>query len=141
MKKKKLIIIIVVVLLLVVVGVVAYMFLFAGNDEEESKEPETYEFELGERMGNLAPEENSKKAPIIKYNAVIVYIEEGTSKELNKQKTLIGNEFSKYFVTKTIPQIRRQERVQEDLADIVREIMGEDGELIQDVLFKDITWQ
>lgn len=140
---KKLIIIIIVVVILALGGGVAAVMLLGNNKEEKPKEPEKMEFELGEKMGNLSPEPDSKKskAPIIKYNAVIVYTGEETLELLNKNKTLISNEFSKYFVTKAISQVRRQERVQEDLTDIVREIMGDSSDSVIDVLFKEITWQ
>lgn len=143
MNKKKLIIIIVVVLLVVVIGVVAAMFLLGGDKDKEEPEPELLEFELGEKMGNLSPDpdKSNAKAPIIKYNAVVVYTGEKTAEVLTKKKTLIGNEFNKYFIKKTIAHVRRQDKVQEDLTEIVKEIMGENADVIKDVLFKDITWQ
>lgn len=141
MKKKKLLVIIILVLVVVVGGGAAAMMLMGG--EKEEKPPETYEFELGEKMGNLSPEpdSSSSKAPIIKYNCVILHYDEKFTEVLIKNKTRIGNEFGKYFLSRSVSQIKRQEKVQEDLVDIVKEVVGGDEGKVIDVLFKDLTWQ
>lgn len=141
MKKKKFLVIVIVVLVLVAGSGVAAMMLLGG--EKEEKAPETYEFEMGEKMGNLSPEPDgsSSKAPIVKYNCVIVHYDESFSEVLMKHKTKIGNEFGKYFLGRSVSQIKRQEKVQEDLVDIVKEVIGSDEGKVVDVLFKDLTWQ
>lgn len=141
MKNKKLIVIILVVLVLVAGGAFAAMTFLGG--EKEEKPPETFEFEMGEKMGNLSPEPDSSstKAPIVKYNCVIVHYDETFSEVLLKHKTKIGNEFGKYFLSKSVSQIKRQDKVEEDLVDIVKEIVGNDEGKVTEVLFKDLTWQ
>lgn len=140
MKKKKLLIILIVVIV-IVGGAAAFMMMNKG--EEEEKPVETYEFELGEKMGNLAsdPDSPNSKAPIVKYNCVVVHFDEKFAEILQKNKTKIGNEFGKYFLGKTVTQLKRQEKVQEDLVDIVKEIVSTEQDKIVDVLFKDLTWQ
>lgn len=141
MKKKKLLLIIIIVVVLAAFGAIAAMMFMGG--EKEEKPPEIYEFEMGEKMGNLSPEPDSSstKAPIIKYNCVIVHYDENFTEVLLKNKTKIGNEFGKYFLSRSVSQIKRQEKVQEDLVDIVKEIVGNDEGKVLDVLFKDLTWQ
>ncbi len=146
MNKKVLIIIIVVVLLLVVGGGAAAYFLVFKKDNEEEKIEPTFDFQLGETMTYLAkdPAEKRKKTVYVKYNTIIVHRDEKFVETLTKNKNLINNGMEKYFNNKTEEQIRKfrgknvedgKDRIEVDMQEIIEEILGEEGEKIERVLF------
>ncbi len=134
MNKKKLIIIIVLVVLLLGGGAAAYFFIFKG-DEKEVK-PEEFKYELGEQYANVSinTDDSSSKRVIVKYDPFIVYTDEALKEILEKEKAELNTEFKRYFMSKTEKQLAKLERVQEDLTEIVKEVLGDDGESVVNVL-------
>ncbi len=134
MNKKKLIIIILIVVVLLGGGAAAYFKFFAGGDEEV--ELEEFKYELGEQYANvnLNTSDTSAKRVIVKYDPFIVYTDETLQEVLEKNRTEINTEFKRYFMSRTEKQLAKLERVQEDLTEVVKEVLEEQGESVVNVL-------
>ncbi len=129
MNKKKLIIIIVLVLVLLGGGgVAAYFMLSSGDDEDKEEELDLSEYKLGEQYTNVGISEGDVggKKTILKYAPVIVYSNPDLGEEFIKMESAINTEFKKYFISKSEAKLSKLEKVQEDLTEIVKEVVGEE---------------
>ncbi len=129
---KKIIIIIAVVLVLLVIGVVVG-FLLLSNKEKPEPEPTYFEYEMGEMYTNLADE-----TKILKFNVVVQYTDEKVLEKLNKNKSAITNNVYEIFRRKTYEQTQSasfQERVREEIRDMIIETTQSTGDTITNVYF------
>ncbi len=129
---KKIIIIVAVVLVLVIVGGGVAFFMLSNKDKPEP-EPEHFEYELGEMYTNLADEKK-----ILKFNIIIDYTDEKVLEAINKNKSAIINNIYELFRRKTYEQTQSasfQERVREEIRDMIIETTKTTGEAISNVYF------
>jgi len=130
--KKPILFAIIGVVLLAVIGAALYFFVFAKKEPVDV--PITYlEYPLDERYTNI-------KDPkmILKFSMIIQYTDETLTPEFDLNKTKINNNVLQYFRTKSAEQLNAvngQERVREDLLEMIIEVMGSDTETITDILF------
>ncbi len=129
---KKLIIIVIVALILIL-GVVGAVVFMLSSKEKTPKEAVYFEYELGELYTNLADEKK-----ILKFNLVIQYTNEEILEKINKNKSEIVNNIYEIFRRKTYEQTQKtsfQERIREELKEMIIESLKTDGESITNVYF------
>ncbi len=130
--KKPILFAIIGVVVLIIIGAVLFIFVF--NKKQPVDKPIVYlEYALDERYTNI-------KDPkmILKFSLIIQYTNEKLTPTFDMNKTKINNNILQYFRTKSAEQLNAangQERVREDLLEIVIEVMGSDTESITDILF------
>lgn len=128
--KKIIIIGVTVLLLLVVVGVVLFMFVLGPQEEP----PVEYsEYEVGEMYTNIADE-----GKILKFNMVVEYTDATMLDSLTSNETKIINNVYEMFRTKSFETLNKtngQERVREEIRDMIIETLKTDGETITNVYF------
>ncbi len=131
MNKKIIIIALVVVILIAVIGGVVFVML--SSKDKEPAEPTYFEYEMGEMYTNLADEKK-----ILKFNVIIQYTDEKVLEQLNKNKSAIINNIYEIFRKKTYEQTQSasfQERVREEIRDMIIETTKSTGEAISNVYF------
>lgn len=128
---KKLIIIIAAVVLLAVIGGAAFFLVFNKPSEPE---PVVYiEYEMGELYTNIADQ-----SKILKFNTVIEYTDETLLDALTQNKSKIINNIYEIFRRKTYEQTQSpsfQERVREEIREMIIETLETDAETITNVYF------
>ncbi len=136
---KKIIIIAGIALVLVLsIAVALYVFVFNKKAPEEEQLP-VMEFALDEMYSNIAD-----PGKILKSTIVIQYTDEKLADKLNNSKTRIVNDINQLFRTRTFEQLSAtngQERLREDILELVQEILEVDPEQVPDVLFLDFIVQ
>ncbi len=127
---KKILIIVAVVLVLLIVGGVA-VFMFVFKDKEK---PIVYsEYEIGEVYTNIAD-----PGKILKFNMVIEYTDPEILETITLHKTEIINNVYELFRGKSFEVLNKkngQQRVRDEIRDMVIEILETDGEVITNVYF------
>jgi len=127
--KKMIIIGVSVLVLLIIIGVVLFMFVL--NPKET---PIVYsEFEVGELYTNIGDE-----GYILKFNMVIEYTSEEALTEITSNKSKIINAVYEMFRTKSFETLNKtngQQRVRDEIRDMVIETLETDGETITNVYF------
>lgn len=128
--KKIVIIGVAVLLLLVIVGVVLFMFVLGPKEEP----PVVYkEFEVGELYTNISDE-----GKILKFNMVVEFTDETMLESITSNKSKIINSVYEMFRTKSFETLNKtngQERVREEIRDMIIETLETDGETITNVYF------
>ncbi len=135
---KKIIIIAVVVVLLILGIVIGAVFMLSGKDKAE-KEPTYFEYQVGELYTNLADEKK-----ILKFNVVIEYTNEDILEAINKNKSEIVNNIYEIFRRKTYEQTQSssfQERIREEIREMIIESLKSDAESISNVYFLEFIIQ
>ncbi len=127
--KKMIIIGVSVLVLLIVIGVALFMFVL--NPKEK---PIVYsEFEFGELYTNIADE-----SKILKFNLTIEYTNEEMLTQLTTNKSKITNNIYEMFRTKSFETLNKtngQQRMRDEIRDMVIETLETDGETITNVYF------
>jgi len=125
--------------LLIVIGVVLFMFVF-NKDATPKEEPVVYfEFALGEMYSNIKEEKK-----ILKASPVIQYTDEELLDSLTKNQTRIKNDIFQIYRTRTYDQLTApngQQRLREDIQEMIIEIMEVEAEVISDVYFVEFILQ
>lgn len=118
-----------VLVLLIIIGVVLFMFVL--NPKET---PIVYsEFEVGELYTNIGDE-----GYILKFNMVIEYTNDEVLTEITSNKSKIINGVYEMFRTKSFETLNKtngQQRVRDEIRDLVIETLETDGETITNVYF------
>lgn len=127
--KKMIIIGVSVLVLLIIIGVVLFMFVL--NPKEK---PIVYsEFEFGELYTNIADE-----SKILKFNLTIEYTNEEMLTQLTTNKSKITNNIYEMFRTKSFETLNKtngQQRMRDEIRDMIIETLETDGETITNVYF------
>lgn len=127
--KKMIIIGVSVLVLLIVIGVALFMFVL--NPKEK---PIVYsEFEFGELYTNIADE-----SKILKFNLTIEHTNEEMLTNLTTNKSKITNNIYEMFRTKSFETLNKtngQQRMRDEIRDMVIETLETDGETITNVYF------
>jgi flagellar basal body-associated protein FliL len=115
--------------LLIIIGVVLFMFVL--NPKEK---PIVYsEYEVGELYTNIADE-----GKILKFNMVIEYTDETILEKITANKSEIINNVFEMFRTKSFETLNKtngQQRVRDEIRDMIIETLESDGETITNVYF------
>ena len=118
-----------VLVLLIVIGVALFMFVL--NPKEK---PIVYnEFEFGELYTNIADE-----GKILKFNLAIEYTDTDMLASITTNKSKIINNIYEMFRTKSYENLNKtngQQRVRDEIRDMVIEVLETDGETITNVYF------
>jgi flagellar basal body-associated protein FliL len=127
--KKIIIIGVSVLVLLIIIGIVVFMFVL--NPKEK---PVVYsEFSIGELYTNIQDE-----GKILKCNISVEYTDEEMLTKFTANKSKIINNIYEIFRTKSYESLNKsngQERVREEIRDMIIEILESDGETITNVYF------
>lgn len=127
--KKMIIIGISVLVLLIIIGVALFMFVL--NPKEK---PIVYsEFEFGELYTNISDE-----SKILKFNLTIEYTDEEMLTQLTTNKSKITNNIYEMFRTKSFETLNKtngQQRMRDEIRDMIIETLETDGETITNVYF------
>jgi len=127
--KKIIIIGVSVLVLLLIIGVVLFMFVL--NPKEK---PIVYsEYEVGELYTNIADE-----GKILKFNMVVEYTNEEILTQITTNKSEIINNVFEMFRTKSFETLNKtngQQRVRDEIRDMIIETLETDGETITNVYF------
>lgn len=127
--KKIIIIGVAALVLLIIIGVVLFMFVL--NPKEK---PIVYsEYEVGELYTNIADE-----GKILKFNMVIEYTDATVLEQITTKKSEIVNNVFEMFRTKSFETLNKtngQQRVRDEIRDIIIETLESDGETITNVYF------
>lgn len=127
--KKIIIIGVAALVLLIIIGVVLFMFVL--NPKEK---PIVYsEYEVGELYTNIADE-----GKILKFNMVIEYTDATVLEQITTKKSEIINNVFEMFRTKsyeTLNKTNGQQRVRDEIRDMIIETLESDGETITNVYF------
>lgn len=125
--------------LVIIIGVVLFMFVFNG-DGAEKEEPITYfEYGLGEMYSNIN-EENR----ILKTNITIQYTDPELEQVLMDNTMRIKNDILQLYRTRSYEQLTApngQQRVREDIRELVIEILEVEPDAISDILFSEFILQ
>lgn len=127
----KKIIIIGVAVLVLLIGIGVALFMFVLNPQEK---PVVYqEFELGEMYTNI--EDPGK---ILKFNMVVEYTDAEMLDKITANKSEIINNVYEMFRTKSFDSLNKsngQQRVRDEIRDMIIETLETDGETITNVYF------
>lgn len=125
--------------LVIIIGVVLFMFVF-NKDGESSEEPVTYyEFPLGEMYSNINDENR-----ILKSNITIQYTDETLTEVMPQHVMRIKNDILQLYRTRTYEQLTApngQQRIREDIRELVIEILEVEPDAISDILFSEFILQ
>lgn len=128
--KKVIIIAVTVFLLIVAVGLVLFLFVFNSDAEPEIVYSE---YAIGELYTNIADE-----GKILKISMVIEYTDKDLLVKFDSNKSKLINNVYEIFRSKTYETLSKpngQERVREELKEMVIETLDSDSETITDVYF------
>ena len=132
------IIIIVAVLAVAIIGGGVFFFIIS-NQEPKEVEIVYFEHEMAEMYTNI-----DHPTKILKFQMVVEYTQEGFDAEIIKQNSKIMNNVIEIFRRKSEEDTTKasfQERVREEIREMLIEILGVDGEIITNVYFKDFIFQ
>jgi flagellar FliL protein len=118
------------VLLLVIIGVLLFFFVF----RDSGPTPVTYfEYNLGEMYSNIADE-----GKILKMEPTIEYTSEAALVEIEANKTRIVNNIYEIIRNAKYENLQRpngQERLREDIREMIIDTLESDAETISNVYF------
>lgn len=123
--------------LLVVVSAVLFIFVF--NKSDEPKPINYQEFQLGVQYSNIKDEKK-----ILKFNVAIEYTDEAMLESFTKNKSKIINNIYEIFRSKSFDDLSKnnaQERVREEIKDMIIEVTESDAETITNVYFLEFIIQ
>lgn len=127
----------IVLVLVIVIAVVLFMFVFNKSDEPA---PVNYlEYQLGVQYTNIKDEKK-----ILKFNIAIEYTNEEVAVLFDKNKSKITNNIYQIFRSKGYDDLMKtnaQERVREEIKDMIIETLESDAETITDVYFLEFIIQ
>ncbi len=127
------------IVLVLVIAIVAGLFVFVFNKSDEPKEIAYSEYQLGVQYTNI---KDDKK--ILKFNIAIEYTDPDMTAEFEKNKSKITNNVYQIFRSKEFDDLMKnnsQERVREEIKDMVIETLESDAETITDVYFLEFIIQ
>ncbi|MGB3367874.1 MAG: flagellar basal body-associated FliL family protein [Acidaminobacteraceae bacterium] len=121
------------IVLVVVIAIAVALFVFVFNKSDEPAPVVYLEYQLGVQYTNI---KDDKK--ILKFNIAIEYTAEEIAAEFEKNNSKIINNVIQIFRTKNFDDLMKtnsQERVREEIKDMIIETIESDAETITDVYF------
>ncbi len=135
--KKMIIIGVSVLVLLIIIGVST---IYLCIKSKRKRQPIVYcEFDFGESYTNITAE-----SKILKFNLTIEYTNEEMLTQLTTNKSKITNNIYEMFRTKSFETLNKtngQQRMREDILEILLEILQVDNEQVTDVFFTQFILQ
>lgn len=125
--------------IVVVIGVVLFMFVFNKGGEPKEEPVVYFEFPLGEMYSNINDEKK-----ILKSNIIIQYTDETLGEAIPEYVTRIKNDIFQLYRTRTYEQLTApngQQRLREDIKELVTEVIGAEPDVISDILFSEFILQ
>lgn len=127
------------IVLVLVIAIVASLFVFVFNKSDEP-DPVVYsEYQLGVQYTNIKDENK-----ILKFNIAIEYTNADISSMFDSNKSKIINNIYQIFRSKDFDDLMKtnsQERVREEIKDMIIETLESDAETITDVYFLEFIIQ
>jgi len=127
------------IFLVVVISIAVALFVFVFNKSDEPKAVVYSEYQLGVQYSNIKDEKK-----ILKFNIAIEYTNTKIAAEFGKNKSKIINNIYQIFRAKEFDDLMKtnsQERVREEIKDMIIETLESDAETITDVYFLEFIIQ
>lgn len=127
------------IVLVVIIAIAVALFVFVFNKSDEPAPIVYSEYQLGVQYSNI---KDDKK--ILKFNIAIEYTNVEIAGEFDKNKSKIINNVYQIFRSKEFDDLMKtnsQERVREEIKDMIIETLESDAETITDVYFLEFIIQ
>lgn len=127
------------IVLVVVIAIAVALFVFVFNKSDEPAAIVYSEYQLGVQYTNIKDEKK-----ILKFNITIEYTNTEIAAEFDKNKSKIINNVYQIFRSKEFDDLMKtnsQERVREEIKDMIIETLESDSETITDVYFLEFIIQ